>query len=53
MKTIEYGNIELIGIGCGQTWNIIVCGKEYVKRWNYTEVGIPPAAPKLSFLELF
>ena len=53
IKTIDYGNIELIDIGCGQTWNIIVCGKEYGKMWNCTDVGIAPAAPELSFLEWF
>lgn len=43
----------MIDIGCGQTWNIIVFGKEYGKMWNYTDVGIAPAAPELSFLEWF
>lgn len=51
--TMISNGCEMIDIGCGQTWNIIVCGKEYGKMWNCTDVGIAPAAPELSSLEWF
>jgi len=55
-EQIEYayhGNMELIDIGCGETWNLIVTGKEKGQMWSFCEVGIQPCAPKLSFLEWF
>ena len=47
------GNIELIDIGCGQTWNIIVTGKERGQMWDFTDVGIQPCAPKRTFLSWY
>lgn len=53
VKTISYGNIELIYIGDAQTWNIIVKGNQKGKMWLFTDVGIQPCAPSMSFLEWF
>lgn len=53
IKTILDGNIELIDIGDAQTWNIIVKGKQKGKMWFFTDVGIQPCAPSMSFLEWF
>ena len=46
-------NIELIDIGDGQFWNIIINGKECGQMWSFTDVGIQPCAPKRSFLSWF
>lgn len=53
MKKIENGNIEIIDIGDSQTWNIIVSGEEYGKMWFFTDVGMQPAAPSMTFEEWF
>lgn len=53
MECIIDGNIELIDIGDAQTWNIIVKGKEKGKMWFFTDVGIQPCAPSMTFLEWF
>lgn len=51
-KTV-FGNIELINIGDAQSWNIVVTGKQRGKMWFFTDVGIQPCAPEMSFLEWF
>ncbi len=51
--TVKHGNVELINIGCGQTWNIIITGKEKGQMWYFTDVGIQPCAPKRGFLSWF
>jgi len=53
MEDVCKGNIELIDIGCGQTWNIIVTGKERGQMWNFTDVGIQPCVPKRNFLSWY
>ena len=53
LKKITYGNLELLDIGDAQTWNIIVNGKERGKMWFFTDVGMQPCAPSMSFLEWF
>lgn len=53
MNCITDGNLELIDIGDAQTWNIIIKGKERGKMWFFTDVGIQPCAPSMSFLEWF
>lgn len=53
MEKVENGNIEIIDIGDSQTWNIIVSGEEYGKMWFFTDVGIQPAAPSMTFEEWF
>jgi len=52
-KDIENGIIELIDIGDSQTWNIIVNGENYGDMWFYTDVGIQPACPAMSFIKWF
>ena len=52
-KEIENGIIELIDIGDSQTWNIVVNGDNSGKMWFFTDVGIQPACPSMSFLEWF
>ena len=53
MDDLCKGNIELIDIGCAQTWNIIVTGKERGQMWYFTDVGISPCAPKQTFLSWY
>ena len=45
--------IELINIGDAQSCNIVVTGKQRGKMWFFTDVGIQPCAPEMSFLEWF
>ncbi|MCL1810486.1 MAG: hypothetical protein FWG42_12085 [Clostridiales bacterium] len=47
------GNIELMDLGDGQTWNIIVTGKERGQMWIFSDVGIEPCAPKRDFLSWY
>lgn len=51
--SLEYGNIELIDLGCGMTWHIILNGKHIGEMWEFTEMGITPCYPKLKFLDWF
>lgn len=53
LNEIENGIIELIDIGDAQSWNIIVNGNNYGEMWFYTDVGIQPACPAMSFLKWF
>ena len=53
LKEIENGIIELIDIGDAQNWNIVVAGEKYGEMWFYTDVGIQPACPAMSFLKWF
>lgn len=53
IKQIGNGTIELIDIGDGQSWNLIINGKEAGNMWFFTDVGLQPAAPSMSFLEWF
>jgi len=50
---IGNGNIELIDIGCCQTWNIIITGKERGNMWLFTDVGIGPSTQKPGFLSWY
>ena len=52
-KEIENGIIELIDLGDAQNWNIVVNGETYGNMWFYTDVGIQPACPAMSFLKWF
>jgi len=53
IEPIHNGNIELINIGCGETWNIIVTGEERGKMWNFADVGISPSYSNCGFLSWF
>ena len=46
---IENGIIELIDVGCAQTWNIVVRGEGVGSMWFFTEVGIQPTDPVMGF----
>lgn len=48
-----FGNIEIIDMGCGETWKLIVNGNFYGTVWNESEYGIAPCNPKLTFFEWF
>ncbi|HIS63709.1 MAG TPA: SMI1/KNR4 family protein [Candidatus Scybalomonas excrementigallinarum] len=50
---VEKGNIQLIDIGDGQSWNIIITGKERGQMWLFTDIGIQPCAPRRGFLSWF
>ena len=52
-KDIENGIIELIDIGDAQSWNIVVEGDKRGEMWFYTDVGIQPACPAMSFSKWF
>lgn len=53
IKHLTDGNIELIDMGDAQSWNIIVKGNERGRMWFFTDVGIQPCAPSMSFFEWF
>lgn len=53
MQQTLCGNIELIDIGCAQSWNIIVSGPQKGQMWQFSDVGIQPCAPPKTFLEWF
>lgn len=53
IRQTVYGNIELIDIGCGQSWNIIVSGPQKGQMWWFSDVGIQPCAPPKGFLDWF
>lgn len=50
---VDKGNIQLIDVGDGQSWNIIITGKERGQMWFFTDIGIQPCAPKRDFLSWF
>lgn len=50
---LDYGNIPLIDVGDGETWNIIINGAQKGQMWNFSGVGIGPCSPPMSFLEWF
>ena len=47
------GNIVLVDLGCGQTWNIIISGQERGQMWLFSDLGIAPCSPKRNFLSWF
>lgn len=53
LKQIDNGNISVIDLGCGLSWNIIVTGDERGKMWSFSDVGISPSVPRLDFLDWF
>ncbi len=52
-ERLERGNLELIDLGDSMTWNLIILGKEKGQMWFFTDVGIQPCCPKMSFLDWF
>lgn len=54
METKVYqGEIELINIGCGMSYNLIVTGKCRGEVWNFTDVGVQPCCERQDFLGWF
>lgn len=56
--TTDYGNLEIVDMGCGMSWNLIVKGNPYGTMWNFSEWGIQPCCPNkdnpnLNFLDWF
>ena len=47
---VEYGNIEVANVGDGETWNLILSGSSCGNVWNFSEWGISPCNPNLTFL---
>lgn len=50
---VYQGEIELIDIGCGMTYHLIVCGKCRGEVWCFTDVGVQPCAERQDFLGWF
>ena len=53
MEEVYCGEIELIDIGCGMTYNLIVSGECAGEVWNFTDVGIQPCCERQDFLGWF
>lgn len=53
LKSARHGNIALINLGCGKSWNIIINGKEKGNMWFFADVGMEPCSPSMDFLEWF
>lgn len=47
------GNIELINLGCGMSYNLIITGKCRGEVWNFTDVGVQPCCEQQDFLGWF
>lgn len=47
------GNIELIHLGCGMSYRLIVTGKCRGEVWNFTDVGVQPCCERQDFLGWF
>ena len=47
------GNIELINLGCGMSYNLIITGKCRGEVWNFTDVGVQPCCERQDFLGWF
>lgn len=47
------GNIELINLGCGISYNLIITGSNQGEVWNFTDVGVQPCCEPQDFLGWF
>ena len=47
------GNIELINLGCGISYNLIITGNHRGEVWNFTDVGVQPCCEPQDFLGWF
>lgn len=50
LEPVEYGNIQLINVGDGGSFNLIVTGSEKGNIWFFSDIGIAPCVPKMEFL---
>lgn len=48
---LQYGNIEILDLGCAMTYHIILNGKHQGEVWKFTEMGV--ISTKLNFLDWF
>lgn len=53
MQSVLNGNLELIDIGCCQTFHLIVTGPCRGEVWWFADVGIQPCCPRQDFLGWF
>lgn len=51
--TISCGNIELIDIGDGMSYHLIVSGGSRGEVWNFTDVGVQPCCERQDFFGWF
>lgn len=47
------GEMELIDIGCGMSFNLIVAGRCRGEMWCFSDVGAQPCCPRQDFLDWF
>ena len=47
------GNMELINLGCGMSYCLIITGKCRGEVWNFTDVGVQPCCERQDFLGWF
>lgn len=50
---VYQGEIELIDIGCGMSFNLIVSGKCRGEVWCFSDVGVQPCCERQDFLGWF
>ena len=53
VNNIYQGEIELINLGCGMSYNLIVTGNSRGEMWNFTDVGVQPCCERQDFLGWF
>ena len=47
------GNMELINLGCGMSYRLIITGNCRGEVWNFTDVGVQPCCERQDFLGWF
>lgn len=52
-ERVYQGNIELINLGDGMSYNLIMTGKCRGEVWNFTDVGVQPCSERQDFLGWF
>jgi hypothetical protein len=52
-ERIHMGNLILGEEGCSIYWSLIITGAERGQVWNFTEAGVQPCSPKLSFFDWY
>lgn len=53
INKVYRGNIELMNLGCGMSYHLIITGKCQGEVWNFTEVGVQPCCERQDFLGWF
>ncbi len=52
-EEIQFGNIEIVDMGDGASWHLIINGDSYDTMWLFSEFGIMPCTPHHNFIEWF